>query len=184
MPAPAVIILAAGKGERFLASGGNTHKLDALLHGKPVLTHVLDAVQAAGLAWHLARPDGGTRGMGDSIALGVQATRDAGGWLILPADLPLIQPATLRRVADALREDAVVIPHYQQRQGHPVGFGQQYFAALAALSGDVGAKTIVQQARVCGATLDLTSDDVGIVQDVDRVGDIHFIEKLRKIQAL
>lgn len=184
MPAPAVIILAAGKGERFLASGGNTHKLDALLHGKPVLTHVLDAVQAAGLAWHLVRPDGGTRGMGDSIALGVQATRDAGGWLILPADLPLIQPTTLRRVADALREDTVVIPHYQQRQGHPVGFGQKYFAALAALSGDVGAKTIVQQARACGATLDLTSDDVGIVQDVDRVGDIHFIEKLRKIQAL
>ena len=27
MPAPVVLILAAGRGERFLASGGNTHKL-------------------------------------------------------------------------------------------------------------------------------------------------------------
>ncbi|STK08124.1 transcriptional regulator [Escherichia coli] len=26
MPAPVVLILAAGRGERFLASGGNTHK--------------------------------------------------------------------------------------------------------------------------------------------------------------
>ena len=27
MPAPIVLILAAGRGERFLPSGGNTHKL-------------------------------------------------------------------------------------------------------------------------------------------------------------
>ena len=27
MPAPVVLILASGRGERFLASGGNTHKL-------------------------------------------------------------------------------------------------------------------------------------------------------------
>lgn len=29
MPAPVVLILAAGRGERFLASGGNTHKCTA-----------------------------------------------------------------------------------------------------------------------------------------------------------
>ena len=97
MTQPVVIILAAGKGERFLASGATTHKLDALLSGTPVLMHVINAVKASGLPWHLVRPPGGTAGMGASVALGVRATPDAPGWLILPGDLPLIQPATLDR---------------------------------------------------------------------------------------
>ena len=71
MSSPVVIILAAGRGERFLASGGKSHKLDALLGGQTVLAHVIRAVEAAALPWHLVRPEGGTRGMGESISLGV-----------------------------------------------------------------------------------------------------------------
>ncbi|MGH8803408.1 MAG: NTP transferase domain-containing protein, partial [Polaromonas sp.] len=50
---PVVIVLAAGRGERFAASGGQVHKLDALLAGKRVLDHVLDAVRASGLPCHV-----------------------------------------------------------------------------------------------------------------------------------
>lgn len=35
MPAPIVLILAAGRGERFLTSGGNTHKLSSRLRKSP-----------------------------------------------------------------------------------------------------------------------------------------------------
>ncbi|MER0127459.1 nucleotidyltransferase family protein [Franconibacter daqui] len=169
---PVIIILAAGKGERFLASGGTTHKLDALLHGKAVLQHVLDAVKASGLPWHLVRPEGGTRGMGESIAMGVRATPDSPGWLILPGDLPFIQPASLLRVAQALKAHPVVVPHYQQKQGHPVGFQRTFFDALASLGGDVGAKAIVRAARGKEEVLELTLEDVGVVNDVDVVGDL------------
>ena len=75
------------------------HKLEALLAGKPVLSWVIDAVNAAGLRWHLVKPEGGTAGMGHSIALGVQATSDAAGWLVLPGAPPLIKPASFRLVA-------------------------------------------------------------------------------------
>ncbi|MEO7548204.1 MAG: nucleotidyltransferase family protein, partial [Ramlibacter sp.] len=34
---PVVIVLASGRGERFIASGGSGSKLHALLLGKPVL---------------------------------------------------------------------------------------------------------------------------------------------------
>ncbi len=105
MTPPVIIILAAGKGERFRAGGAATHKLDALLHGKPVLAHVLAAARASGLPWHLVRPQGGTGGMGESIALGVKATPDAAGWLILPGDLPLISAASLCRVAQRLMKN-------------------------------------------------------------------------------
>ena len=96
---PVVLILAAGRGERFIASGGTTHKLQALLAGKRVIDHVLDAVKASGLPYHVVTADPARPGMGDSIAAGVRATLDANGWLILPADLPLITSASLKAIA-------------------------------------------------------------------------------------
>jgi molybdenum cofactor cytidylyltransferase len=53
MKLPTVIILASGRGERFKASGGTTHKLQAQLCGKPILQHTLDAVALSGFPWHL-----------------------------------------------------------------------------------------------------------------------------------
>ncbi|ELY2740918.1 NTP transferase domain-containing protein [Cronobacter turicensis] len=183
---PVIIILAAGKGERFRAGGGTTHKLEALLAGKPVLQHVLAAAQASGLPWHLVRPEGGTDGMGDSIALGVKATPAAAGWLILPGDLPLITAASLRQVAKALNEKPVVVPHYQQRHGHPVGFRREYFDALAALSGDEGAKAIVRAARARAEVLTLALNDAGIVQDIDVPADLLAAEQhqINAVQTL
>ena len=95
MDLPTVIVLASGRGERFIASGGTTHKLKALLHGKPLLQHTLDAVKASALPWHLE--DAGHPGMGDSIAAAVRATIGAAGWMILPGDLPLVQVVGLAR---------------------------------------------------------------------------------------
>lgn len=173
---PVVIILAAGKGQRFRDSGGEVHKLDTLLDGKTVLGHVLDAVNATGLSWHLVRPPGGTGGMGESIALGVTATADASSWLILPGDLPLIRPDSLRRVALALNEKPVVVPYYQSQHGHPVGFRRDYFTALSALQGDKGAGSIVQIAHKRGEVLTLALSDSGIIDDVDTPGDLRALQ--------
>ncbi|NIY46347.1 nucleotidyltransferase family protein [Cedecea colo] len=182
-PSPTVIILAAGKGERFLASGTSTHKLNALLNGKPVLWHVLQAVQASGLQWHLVKPEGGTGGMGDSIAMGVRATANASGWLILPADLPLISPASLQHVADTLREKPVVVPYYRKRQGHPVGFRRECVHSLMALSGDMGAREIVRDSRPEGNVLDLSLADVGIVHDIDVLSDLRLARRWLSARA-
>ena len=114
---PVVIVLASGRGDRFIASGGQGSKLAALLAGKPVLQWTLEAVRRSGLAWHVE--DAGHEGMGDSIAAGVRATADAAGWLILPGDLPLVQPESLRAVAQELTGHAVVLPEYRGQRGHP-----------------------------------------------------------------
>jgi molybdenum cofactor cytidylyltransferase len=74
MKSPIVLILASGRGERFIASGGQGSKLDALLAGKRVLDWTLDAVRATGLPYHVEA--GGHAGMGDSIAAAVAATQD------------------------------------------------------------------------------------------------------------
>jgi molybdenum cofactor cytidylyltransferase len=167
---PTVLILASGRGERFLASGGTTHKLQALLGGKTVLQHTLDAVKASGLPWHVE--DGGHPGMGDSIAAAVSKTPNASGWLILPADLPLIQPATLLQVADALQRSEVVLPCFVddvvEQRGHPVGFGAVCKQNLLNLSGNKGAVDVI----IAYAAIKLIVNDVGIVTDIDTVDDL------------
>ncbi|KOC90269.1 nucleotidyltransferase family protein [Winslowiella iniecta] len=183
MPSPVVIILAAGRGERFLASGATTHKLDTLLNNQPVLWHIIQVVKAAGLGWHLVRPEGGTGGMGESIVPGVKATSEVSGWLILPADLPLIQPASLLHVAEGLRVKPVVVPHYQQRRGHPVGFSREYLPSLIALSGDTGAKHIVRDSRREGKVMALSLNDAGTIHDIDTWSNFHLAARLLRIRA-
>lgn len=168
-----VLVLASGRGERFVASGGQGSKLQALLAGKPVLEHTLDAVRASGLAWHLE--DAGHAGMGDSIAAAVRATPDAFGWLVLPGDLPLVRPATLRRVAEELRHAPVVLPVHQGVRGHPVGLrAAECGAALRVLQGAEGAAAIVKQ----HAARRLDIDDPGSVTDIDTLADLAAAERL------
>ncbi|MFI5444825.1 NTP transferase domain-containing protein [Polaromonas sp. UC242_47] len=167
---PTVLVLASGRGERFAASGGGVHKLQALLAGKPVLQHTLDAVMASGLPWHLESV--GHPGMGDSIAAAVRATPEAAGWLVLPGDLPLVQAGTLRAVAEALAQHAVVIPMYQGARGHPVAFSAACRDGLLNLEGNQGAAPVVRAQEAMNSVAFLALDDVGTVTDIDTVDDL------------
>ena len=88
------------------------------------------------------------------------------GCIIALADMPFIQPETIRLVANTLQTNGhVVMPTYQGRRGHPVGFSADYFPELLEVTGDEGARAVVQrhQDRV---TL-VACDDAGILQDID-----------------
>ena len=171
MTPPTVIVLASGRGERFRAAGGQGSKLRALLAGRPVIEWTLDAVRASGLPWHVE--DAGHPGMGDSIAAAVRATRDATGWLVLPGDLPLVRPESLRAVAAALGGHDVVLPRHGGMRGHPVGFSAACRDELLALTGAEGAARVVK-AHAAHA-LDL--DDPGIVTDIDTPADLAAAER-------
>jgi molybdenum cofactor cytidylyltransferase len=164
---PVVLVLASGRGARFTASGGSTHKLQADLGGKTVLQRTLDAVRASGLYWHLE--DGGHPGMGDSIAAAVRATRNAPGWMVLPADLPLVQPHTLLQVAqEPLGGAAVLVPVFKGQRGHPVRFAAACRVALETLEGNTGAAHVVR----AQAAIKMIVNDGGCVMDIDTVDDL------------
>jgi len=173
---PTVLVLASGRGERFAASGGGTHKLQALLAGKPVLAHTLAAVAASGLPWHLE--DAGHPGMGDCIAAAVRATPDASGWLVLPGDLPLVRASTLRAVAHALAQHAVVVPLYQGARGHPVGFSAACRDAMLELKGEPGAAAVVRAQAALNAVAFIDVLDEGTVTDIDTLQDLQRAEAL------
>jgi molybdenum cofactor cytidylyltransferase len=93
---------------------------------------------------------------------------------VLPGDLPLVTPASLLAVADALRRASLVMPLYRGMRGHPVGFGQAHGKALQALRGVEGAAAIVRASR----PLVLDMDDEGIVTDIDTLADLARAERL------
>ena len=186
-----VIVLAAGLGSRFTGVG---HKLaqtldssgedastvlsmtlrNAITSGLPVV--VVTTADLAPLVYQqVAARDVVVvpsqvrgRGMGDSIAAGVSARADAPGWLLLPADMPRVLPATLRQVAQALQTHAVAYAQYRGRRGHPVGFAAEMFSELVNLSGDEGARRLV--ARYPALAIDV--DDAGALIDIDTVQDL------------
>ena len=184
--APVVgILLAAGSATRF----GGDKLLAALPDGRPVgaaaLAHLAAAVDAVVA---VVRPGddrlglllaaGGARvsacphasdGMGASLAWGVRAAPLAAGWLIALADMPWIAPATIARVANALRGGApIAAPGWRGERGHPVGLASKFYGELAALSGDEGAKTILARHRVSL----IATDDPNVVRDVDTPADL------------
>lgn len=180
---PMVLILAAGRGERFRAAGGQSDKLDALLTTasgtRSVLEHVIAAAQASGLPWHVVRAADtahhAEQGMGTSIATGVAATPDALGWLVLPGDLPLVQPHSIQAVGHALGQGhTAVVPEVQGQRGHPVGFAAPCREALMALRGEQGARTVLRQHRVHGLPL----SDLGCTLDVDTPALLHKVQHI------
>lgn len=175
MSPPVVLVLASGRGARFIASGGTGSKLQAQLGGKPILERTMDAVRASGLPWHLEAS--GHAGMGDTIAAAVRANPDASGWLVLPGDLPLVRPDTLIAVAAALTTHTIAVPHYKGQRGHPVGFAASCRDALAGLAGPEGAAAVVR-AQPPQAVLRLELDDPGIVTDIDTIADLAAAQRL------
>jgi len=192
---PAVVVLAAGRGTRFRGPG---HKLEQRLGGAngtdtllartlrhaiatqlPVIV-VTSSVLAPSVHRFIAARDVVTLpehddqgrphpiGMGHSIVAGVSAAGDAEGWLILPADMPLVQPATILAVAQGLERFPVCYAQYRGIQGHPVGFGTELYSELMALQGDEGARRIV--ARY--AAQPIAVDDPGVHVDVDTAEDL------------
>ena len=181
-----VIVLAAGRGSRFDGRGhklaeelGRTTVLGATLRNAvgshlPVIVVTTEELAPIARRSVAARdvvvlPVDDTRaGMGRSIAAGVQARPEADGWLILPGDMPLIRPETIRAVARPLGEHPVCYPQHSGRRGHPVGFSAELYSELIALSGDEGARRLV--ARYPAHAVDV--DDSGVLVDIDTVEDL------------
>ncbi len=183
---PTIIVLAAGSGSRF---GGTTHKLaQAFGHSTVLGTTLSHAVQtqlpvlvvttapllplASGQVATrdvlvLSGPEA-ARGMGDSIAAGVAERSGAPGWLLLPADMPLVQPGTLLTVATALEQFAVVHAEHRGRRGHPVGFAAELYSELVRLRGDEGARRIVARYPAQGVEV----ADAGVLKDIDTPADL------------
>ena len=138
-----------------------------LAPGDERLLNEINAPMRAQDRTHFA--EGARHGQGHSLA-SAAATLSWRGVVIGLGDMPYVQTATLRRIDDTLRsaliEPTIVRPTLNGRPGQPVGFTRHFYAELAQLTGDQGARTLIQQSA---AQLTLVAcDDPGVLQDVDR----------------
>lgn len=118
-------------------------------------------------------------GMGDSLAGGMRqiAAEGCDACLLGLGDMPWVAPSTLARLMQCMAQSPLVVPVWQGRWGHPVGFAARYFPLLCALSGDRGARVLLESHAA--DLLEVPVDDAGVVQDVDTVGDIRNYRECR-----
>ena len=110
------------------------------------------------------------RGMGYSIACGVNASSGSGSWCLLPADMPFVKASMTQQLINAINAGAsIAAPMYRGQRGHPVAFSDRMLDALSALDGDTGARSIVE--HNIEKLKAIASDDEGVVADIDTVGE-------------
>jgi molybdenum cofactor cytidylyltransferase len=181
------ILLAAGSGSRF----GGDKLLAALPDGTLVAAAAARALLAAvPVAIAVVRPGDSclakvlagaglrviecpeaAQGMGASLARGIRQSTDAEGWVVALGDMPFVQPQTVALIAAALAAGAsVAAPVYRGQRGHPVGFAAVHRAALGALTGDAGARAVLEMAGRDIALIEV--DDPGVLRDVDTPADL------------
>lgn len=132
---------------------------------RPDDRRLTDMLEAEG-ARTVACPQAG-QGMGHSIACGVAASPGVQGWLIVLGDMPSIQRRTIQVLLAALSEGALlVVPEYHGRRGHPVGLSGLYRNELLGLSGDRGARSILERHHAHLRRIPVI--DPGILIDIDR----------------
>ena len=91
-------------------------------------------------------------GMASSIRTGMHAVADAcDAVLLVLADMPFIEARLIGRILQEFvgsgSAEAIVVPTWQGRQGHPVLFGRAYFDELCQLQGDIGARELLAHYR-------------------------------------
>jgi molybdenum cofactor cytidylyltransferase len=181
------ILLAAGSGTRF----GGDKLLHPLEDGVAIAAHAARNLLAvtpdvvAVVRWgdfplyELLEQEGcqvtmfkdAASGMGASLAHGIAQARGADGWVVALADMPRVSPETIRAVVAALEEGALIAaPARKGGRGHPVGFAASLRDELLALSGDQGARAVVERHRAEVRLIEC--EDPGIFYDVDRKSDL------------
>jgi molybdenum cofactor cytidylyltransferase len=189
------LVLAAGQGSRFggrkllspwrggvLLDGALAVALDSPAQAVMLVTGA-DAEDVAAAARGLAdrRGQGGrlnlvfarrhAEGLSASLRAGLAALpNDASGVLVFLGDMPVIPPDVPVRLAAALAEGAIAAaPVRRGQRGNPVALSRALFAQIEALSGDRGARAVLDG---LGKRLVLVEiEDDGVLIDVDRPGD-------------
>lgn len=189
-PACTAILLAAGRGRRFDASGARNKLMARLPSGEHVvaasartLLSVIPDVIAV-----VPPDDGGVAdmlralgcrvstcldadsGMAASLVHGLRASLPAAqAWIVALGDMPHVRASTIAALRGALEQGAdIAVPVHQGRRGNPVAFSAHHLSALLALQGDQGARAIVRSHPVC----ELDTDDPGVLLDIDTLSDL------------
>ena len=149
-------ILSSRAGPVLVVTGHRADDLRAALANRPV-QHV-----------HADRYEDG---LSASLRAGLAALPDdTPAALICLADMPLVTGRMIDRLLDAYDPDegrTIVAPTFQGKIGNPVLWDRRFFPEMRALSGDVGARRLLERHAEMIAEVELGSD--AVLRDFDTV---------------
>ena len=158
----AAVILAAGSGSRFGASGAATHKLLTPFRGRPLVSWSVEHALAAGLdatfvVWGavelsaavppeavLVRNEAWARGQATSLAAAIEAASDGGFEAVVVGlgDQPLVPVSAWSAVGRA--RSPIAVATYEGQRRNPVRLARQVWPLLAR-TGDEGARQLMRR---------------------------------------
>ncbi|CAH1676790.1 Uncharacterized MobA-related protein [Hyphomicrobiales bacterium] len=180
------IVLAAGQSTRM----GARNKLLQPLRGKPILRHAVEAQLEAGLAPVLVvtghereavaaalsdlpvqivhNPDYAS-GLASSLKAGTAALpAEAPGVVVSLGDMPNVTARTIDRLVETYKartEALAVVPTLFGQRGNPVLLARELFPGVSLLTGDRGARRLLEEAGE--RVVEVAFDDPAIAIDVD-----------------
>jgi molybdenum cofactor cytidylyltransferase len=184
------VILAAGGSSRF---GEPKQLLD--WHGKPLVRHIADLAQEAGLSpvvvvtgadhdtvsealsdsqVEVACNPGWASGQSSSVRTGIESVPgDVGGVLFLLVDQPLIPVELIHKLLQQHHRNpaAIIMPVFDGKAGNPVLFDRQVFHDLSQLGGDVGGRALFEKfpPRQVKWEDKSTQEDIDTPEDYQRI---------------
>jgi CTP:molybdopterin cytidylyltransferase MocA len=186
------LVLAAGGSSRFGAP-----KQLAMLDGRPLLEHVLMALEAApldrvavvlgshadevleGVPLHGAEAvlcDEWRSGIGASLRAGVGALADCDAVAVALGDQPRLSTAALERVVSQRGADELAVrATYGGVPGHPVLLERTLLARVGELHGDAGARDLLHGVPI----REVACDGLGSPEDVDTPEALAALQRIR-----
>jgi len=181
----AALVLAAGQSSRM----GGSNKLLQEVDGVPMLLRAVNAALAskatsvtvvlgheadkaeallAGRTLNIVRNPEYAQGMSTSLRVGIGALpTEAAAVIVLLADMPRVNAVHVDRLIDAFeaKRPSIIVPQRSGRRGNPVLWPREFFAAMQAVSGDQGARGLLEGNPQHLHFVDM--DDDAILADVD-----------------
>jgi len=118
--------------------------------------------------------------MAESIRCGLKIVDPASveAFLVLPADMPLVLPETIRLLVDSLlaSDKLIAVPVFQGRRGHPVIFRSNLYETVLNFRSPQGIRPLVHGDP--SKVLLVEVDDEGVIADLDNWDDYRRLLKL------
>ena len=180
------LILAAGSSTRM----GAKNKLLANVIGKPMITHVVDAIRQSMvnsvvvvtgyerekienvLSQHnisFVHNENFKAGLSESLKVGLkEIPDDVDGVLICLGDMPLLTSTIidkLIRAFDPIEGRSICVPINGRKRGNPVLWDKSYLAEMTEIVGDVGAKKLLE--KYSDHVFEVSFEEDNVLIDVD-----------------
>jgi molybdenum cofactor cytidylyltransferase len=180
------LLLAAGQSRRM----GPANKMLVEIDGAPMVLHAARALLASGASpvvvvlghapeavedvlsgldvTFVRNPDYAD-GLSTSLKAGLAALPDyCTGAVVALGDMPGVSAQDIDSLIDAFDPPAghsICVPTYNDKRGNPVLWARQYFAEMASVSGDVGARHLIGENA--DQVVEVPRDNPGILIDLD-----------------